>query len=203
MPTPSKSFINELVNNLETMFPNAKCELDYSNLFELLIAVVLSAQTSDVAVNMVTKDLFMKYPTYHDLALADVIDVEKIIKNIGLYHNKAKNIIALSKTLDEKKEIPNTREELMELAGVGRKTANVVLAEYYHIPAIAVDTHVKRTSERLKIAKGNPLEIEKQLMKILPKEKWAKVHIQLVFLGRYICTARKPKCEQCLFKCKK
>lgn len=202
MPMPSKSSINELISNLDQMFPNAKCELEYHNLFELIIAVVLSAQTTDVSVNKVTPVLFEKYPTYETLANAKLEDVENIIKNIGLYHNKAKNIIMLSKTLLEK-GMPNTLEGLMELSGVGRKTANVVLGEYYSVPSIAVDTHVKRTSERLGLAKGTPYEIEQKLMKLFPKERWTKLHIQLVFLGRYVCLARKPKCEECLMKCKR
>jgi len=201
MPKPLEIFIQELINNLRIMFPNAECELNYNNYYELVIAVVLSAQTTDISVNKVTKELFKKYHSFEELANADINDVENIIKSIGLYRRKAKNIVGLSLEIINLKYFPNTREELMKLPGVGRKTANVILAEYFSTPAIAVDTHVKRVSERLKIAQGNVLEIEKQLMELFDEELWCEIHLKLVLLGRYICKARNPNCEQCLMKC--
>lgn len=198
---PSEIFIQELISNLEKMFPNAKCELDYSNYYELVIAVILSAQTTDSSVNKVTKKLFSKYPSFAELAKGQLSDIEEIIRSIGLYHRKAQNIIDLSKIIIDLKDNPKTREELMKLPGVGRKTANVILAEYFHTPAIAVDTHVKRVCGRLRIASGNELQIEEQLMKLFDERLWCKLHIQLVFLGRYVCKAQNPKCHECLMKC--
>ncbi|MCR3906804.1 MAG: endonuclease III [Tenericutes bacterium] len=186
---------------LDHMFPDAHVELNHRNHFELLIAVVLSAQTTDVGVNKATPQLFEKYPTPEKLAQADVLEIERLIKTIGLYRNKAKNIKMLAQDLVEKHsgEVPNRREALEALPGVGRKTANVVLSNAFGIPALAVDTHVARVSVRLGLAKENDsvFEIEKKLMKKLPKEKWQKAHHQLIFFGRYHCLAKKPKCYAC------
>lgn len=183
------------------MFPDAKAELNYSNPFELLIAVVLSAQTTDKAVNKVTEQLFANYPNPLALSEAQLSDVENIIKTIGLYHNKAKNIIALSKELVDKYqgEVPQEREQLESLPGVGRKTTNVVISNAFGIPALAVDTHVARISVRLGLAKAtdNVLEIEKKLNRKIPKEHWLKVHHQMIFFGRYHCLAKNPKCQSC------
>lgn len=183
------------------MFPNAKAELNYTNPFELLIAVVLSAQTTDKAVNKVTEILFKKYPNAEALSQAELSDVENIIKTIGLYHNKAKNIIALSRDLTEKfnGEVPADRDQLESLPGVGRKTTNVVISNAFGIPALAVDTHVARISIRLGLAKpsDNVLEIEKKLNRKIPKEQWLKVHHQMIFFGRYHCLAKNPKCQSC------
>lgn len=183
------------------MFPNAKAELNYTNPFELLIAVVLSAQTTDKAVNKVTEILFKKYPNAEALSQAELSDVESIIKTIGLYHNKAKNIIALSRDLTEKfnGEVPADRDQLESLPGVGRKTTNVVISNAFGIPALAVDTHVARISIRLGLAKpsDNVLEIEKKLNRKIPKEQWLKVHHQMIFFGRYHCLAKNPKCQSC------
>jgi endonuclease-3 len=183
------------------MFPDAKAELNYSNPFELLIAVVLSAQTTDKAVNKVTEQLFANYPNPLALSGAQLSDVENIIKTIGLYHNKAKNIIALSKELVDKYqgEVPQEREQLESLPGVGRKTTNVVISNAFGIPALAVDTHVARISVRLGLAKAtdNVLEIEKKLNRKIPKEHWLKVHHQMIFFGRYHCLAKNPKCQSC------
>lgn len=190
-----------ILETLDQMFPNATVELDHKNHFELLIAVVLSAQTTDVAVNKVTPALFTKYPTPYELAKANEKDIENYIKTIGLYRNKAKNIKALSNQLVElfDGEVPSTREDLESLPGVGRKTANVVLSNAFHVPALAVDTHVARVSQRLGFAKfgDSVLTIENKLMKKIPKDKWQQAHHQFIFFGRYHCLARNPKCNEC------
>lgn len=200
MKNQSKVSLPNLINSLDLMFPNAKCELDYNNLFELIIAVVLSAQTTDKRVNQVTKELFRKYSNYTLLSKANIDDVIDIIKPLGMFKIKAKNIIELSKKLDNLGIIPDTLEGLMTLDGVGRKSANVILSEYFKIPRIAVDTHVYRTSIRLNLAKGNVLEVEEKLMKTFEEKDWYYIHIHLVLLGRYICKAQKPLCEKCLIK---
>lgn len=192
-----------IVETLEAMFPNAKAELDFTNNFELLVAVVLSAQTTDVAVNKVTPTLFKSYPNPNVLSNAKQEDVENHIKSIGLYRNKAKHLIGLSKKIVEEHNgiVPNTRKELEALPGVGRKTANVVLANAFNKPTIAVDTHVQRVSIRLGLAKKNssPLQVENSLYKIFPKDTWIKLHHQLIFFGRYQCLARNPRCHNCPF----
>ncbi len=192
---------NQVLTVLDQMFPNANVELVHHNHFELLIAVVLSAQTTDVSVNKVTPSLFKKYPTPLCLSQAKLTDIENILRSIGLYRNKAKNIKTLSTMLHEKynDQVPDKRKDLESLPGVGRKTANVVLSNAFGIPALAVDTHVARVSIRLGLAKENDsvLEIEKKLMRKIPKEKWQKVHHQLIFFGRYHCLARNPKCNEC------
>ena len=200
MKNQSKVSLPNLINSLDLMFPNAKCELNYNNLFELIIAVVLSAQTTDKRVNEVTKILFSKYSDYKMLSKANVMDVIDIIKPLGMYKVKANNIIKLSQKLDSLGYIPNTLDELVKLDGVGRKSANVILSEYFKIPRIAVDTHVYRTSIRLNLAKGSVLDVEKQLMDAFDEEYWYYVHIHLVLLGRYICKAKKPLCDKCLIK---
>ena len=200
MSNQSKISYQNLINSLDIMFPNAKCELNYTNLFELIIAVVLSAQTKDERVNEVTKILFKKYSNPNLLKDANVIDVENIIKPLGMYKAKAKNIIELSKKIDELGYIPNTLESLMELDGVGRKSANVILSEYFKVPRIAVDTHVYRTSNRLGLASGSVTDVEEELMKKFEEKYWYYMHIHLVLLGRYICKAKKPLCDKCLIK---
>ncbi|MCR5461898.1 MAG: endonuclease III [bacterium] len=200
MKNQLKVSLPNLINSLDLMFPNAKCELNYNNLFELIIAVVLSAQTTDKRVNEVTKTLFSKYGDYKLLSKANVMDVIDIIKPLGMYKVKANNIIKLSQKLDDLGYIPNTLEELVKLDGVGRKSANVILSEYFKIPRIAVDTHVYRTSIRLNLAKGSVLEVEKKLMNTFDEEYWYYIHIHLVLLGRYICKAKKPLCDKCLIK---
>ena len=186
---------------LEQMFPDAHVELNHQNTFELLIAVVLSAQTTDVGVNKITPALFKAYPTPYEMMHANITDIEDKIKTIGLYRNKAKNIILLSKQLVEKHQgvVPGEREDLESLPGVGRKTANVVLSNAFGIPALAVDTHVARVSIRLGLAKKDDsvFEIEKKLMQKLPREKWQKAHHQFIFFGRYHCLAKNPKCNNC------
>ena len=190
-----------ILDVLDTMYPNAHVELTHQNHFELLVAVVLSAQTTDVSVNKVTPKLFQTYPTPEALSLADPKDVEMLIKTIGLYKMKAKNIILLSKVLVDQynSAVPRTRKELELLPGVGRKTANVVLSNAFNVPALAVDTHVNRVSKRLRLAKeqDDVLTIEKKLMRKFPKSSWTKLHHQLIFFGRYHCNAKNPKCFNC------
>ncbi len=192
-----------IYQQLELLFPQAQCELKHRNNFELLIAVTLSAQTTDKNVNAVTPGLFERYPDAYTLAQASQKDVEEIIKSIGLYRNKAKNIIALSQKLVDQFDavVPDTMEELTSLPGVGRKTANVVLAECFGVPAIAVDTHVHRVARRLKIAKeDDSVEVvEEKLRKYFPSERWIRLHHLMIFFGRYKCTARNPKCDDCPF----
>jgi len=185
------------------MFPDAKCELDYTNLYELIIAVALSAQTTDVRVNIVTKELFKAYPDCYSLAKASYYDVLNIIKSVGLSNTKSKNIIALANELVNRFDgkVPHTMEELITLPGVGRKTSNVVLAEGFGIPAIAVDTHVARIANRLGFSNSEDvLKIEQDLMNQIEKEKWHQTHHMLIFFGRYFCKAKNPNCEECPFK---
>ena len=176
------------------------CSLDYKTPWQLLFATILSAQCTDERVNIVTKELFKKFPTVEAFAEADLEEMELYIKSTGFYHNKAKNIIASAKIIIEKYngKIPMTLEELTVLPGVGRKTANVVRGNIYQIPSIVVDTHVKRISYRLGFTKENdPVKIEFDLMKTIPKEHWILYNIQIITFGREICTARSPKCEIC------
>ncbi|MCR5300634.1 MAG: endonuclease III [Erysipelotrichaceae bacterium] len=193
-----------IMQTLDALYPDADCELHFKNVFELLIAVTLSAQTTDVNVNRVTPELFRRYPDPASLAAADPLDVMDCIRSLGLYRNKAANIIRLSNELVSRfnGEVPNTREELTTLPGVGRKTANVVMAVGFHKNAIAVDTHVERVSKRLCIADLNDdvLKAEEKLMAFFPENKWGKLHHQLLFFGRYTCKARKPACEGCPLK---
>lgn len=189
-----------ILDLLKEIYVDAETALDFENSYQLLVATILSAQTTDIQVNKVTKKLFPKYPSAQDLALASQEELENDIKTIGLYKNKSKNLIKTGKLLMEKYngEIPRTREELMELAGVGRKTANVVLSNAFGIPAIAVDTHVFRVSKRLGLAKGkNTLEVEKDLMEIIPEKDWNNAHHWLIWHGRLICKAQNPNCQEC------
>ncbi|EOL46164.1 endonuclease III [Enterococcus phoeniculicola] len=189
------------IEEMYQLFPDAHGELIHKSPFELLIAVILSAQATDVSVNKATPALFAAYPTPERLANAPVEDIMVKIKTIGLYRNKAKNIKACAQQLltNFNGEVPQTREELMSLSGVGRKTANVVLGDAFGIPAIAVDTHVERVSKRLRICKlnANVLEVEDTLMRKIPKELWVKTHHTMIFFGRYHCLARAPKCDIC------
>ncbi len=198
----------EIKNYLNELYPFARCELNYTTPFELLIAVMLSAQTTDASVNKVTPILFSKYKDASSLAKANLSDVENIIKSIGLYKNKAKNIIATSKIIDEvyKGNVPSNMEELTSLPGVGRKTANVMLVEGFKIPAFPVDTHVERVSKRLGIAKANDSveTVERKITKLFAKKDYGLLHHQFIFFGRYFCKAIKPNCENCIFlnRCK-
>lgn len=189
---------------LDELFPNPKCELNYNNDYELLIAICLSAQTTDKRVNEVTKVLFEKYPRLEDMKNADVKDLEQIIRPLGSFHKKSCYVKELSTIIVDKYSsvVPTTRTDLESLPGVGRKTVNVFLGEFYNYPAIAVDTHVERVSKRLRIAKkdSNVKEVEEKLMKFYPKKEWAKRHLQMVLFGRYYCKAIKPLCENCKLK---
>jgi endonuclease-3 len=186
---------------MKEMFPEAECELNHENPFELLVAVVLSAQCTDALVNKVTKDLFKKYKTPEDYIAVSIEELQQDIRSIGLYRNKAKNIRKLCEMLiDEYEgEVPATKDELMKLAGVGRKTANVVASVAFCEPAIAVDTHVDRIAKRLGICrwKDSVLEVEQTLMRKVPKEEWSDTHHRMIFFGRYHCKAKNPNCTEC------
>lgn len=197
----TKVQIRECLDTIGEMFPDAHCELVHENPFELVIAVALSAQCTDALVNKVTKNLFKKYKTPEDYLAVSLEELQTDIKSIGLFRNKAKNIRKLCETLLEQYngEVPNDHTELTKLAGVGRKTANVVMSVAFGVPAIAVDTHVERVSKRLGICKwkDSVLEVEKTLMRKVPEEEWSLTHHRLIFFGRYHCKAQSPKCESC------
>ncbi|AIM24963.1 endonuclease III [Melissococcus plutonius] len=203
----SKEKTMEAINIMYEMFPNAKGELNRKNPFEYLIAVSLSAQTTDVSVNKVTPALFAAYPTPEALANAPIEAIIEKIKTIGLYRNKAKNIKACAEQLVERfdSQVPQTHKELMSLPGVGQKTANVVMADMFNEPSLAVDTHVERVSKRLRFCslKANVSQVEEMLKKKVPKHLWIKTHHTLIFFGRYHCFARNPKCPVCplLYMC--
>lgn len=192
-----------VIATLKTLFPNAECELVHHNAFELLVAVALSAQTTDAAVNTVTPALFERYPTPEALATADVKDVEQCISRIGLYRNKAKNLIGMSQLLVKQfnGEVPSRISDLMTLPGCGRKTASVVQSVWFKIPSVPVDTHVERICKRLYIAKpeDSVLEVEKKFKRKIPRTEWNEAHHLFIFFGRYFCTARNPKCSACAF----
>ena len=196
--------ITEIIDYLDFLFPNPRCELNYNKDFELLIAVMLSAQTTDKRVNMVTDVLFKKYPSLEELSKADINDLKEIIKPIGTFNKKANNIKLIASSLinDCNGVVPNDRKYLESLPGVGRKTTNVVLANLYNEPCIAVDTHVSRVSKRLKLAKDSDdvLTIEKKLTKKFPKDKLNRLHHQLLLFGRYKCKAINPECSDCKLK---
>ena len=190
----------KVLDILKETYPEAGCALDYGNRFQLLISVVLSAQTTDKSVNKVTPLLFSKYPDPVSLASADETDVQEIIRTIGMYRTKAKNIIALSGklALEFNGQVPGTIEELMSLPGVGRKTSNVVLAEGFGEQRIAVDTHVFRVSNRIGLAnEKDVLSTEEALMKAIPSDRWTEAHHLLIFHGRRICSSQRPKCDTC------
>lgn len=203
-----KEKVNEILDLLEKEYPDAECALDYDSVFHLLLAVVLSAQTTDVSVNKVTPELFKKYETPKQLAQADEKEVAEIIRTIGMYRTKSKNIINLAKMLVGKYDgiVPESDEELVKLPGVGRKTANVVMAVGFGHQRIAVDTHVFRVSNRIGLVnESDVLKTELALMKTIPENRWTKTHHSLIFHGRRCCTARNPKCDECVIKdlCKK
>ena len=192
--------ILEIMDIFNQKDPNPRCELNYSNAYTLLVAVVLSAQSTDKGVNRATEELFKIADTPQKMAALGLDKLKHYIKTIGLYNNKAKNIIALSKELTEKYqgEVPHNREALENLAGVGRKTAKVVLNVWFNEPTLAVDTHVMRISHRLNMSDGkNPLEVEKDLLKVLPDNYKKNANHWLVLFGRYICKAQKPDCPNC------
>ena len=192
--------IKEILDILERTYPDAECALDHNNVFELIIAVTLSAQTTDKSVNLITPALFEKYPDALSLSKAEQEDVEKLIKRIGMYHNKAKNIIGLAKALCDNfdGEVPDDYDSLISLPGVGRKTANVVLSVGFGQQRIAVDTHVFRVANRIGLVnEKDVLKTELALMECIPENRWTKTHHSLIFHGRNICDARKPKCSEC------
>ncbi|GAA0480858.1 endonuclease III [Salinibacillus aidingensis] len=197
----TKKQIRFCLDKMGEMFPEAKCELTHSNPFELLIAVVLSAQCTDALVNKVTKDLFQKYKTPEDYLAVSLEELQNDIKRIGLYRNKSKNIRKLCEILVEQYDgqVPDEHEKLVNLPGVGRKTANVVVSVAFNKPAIAVDTHVERVSKRLGFCrwKDSVLEVEKTLMRKIPEDEWGDTHHRMIFFGRYHCKAQSPQCEIC------
>ena len=196
--------MNEKLEYIYQMFPNAKCELTYNSIFQLLIAVTLSAQTTDKKVNECTPILFAKYPKIEDLKDADVEDVKKIIKPIGMSNTKSKNIIEIARIIHEKynDEVPCSEDELLTLPGVGHKTISVVFAEGYKIPAFPVDTHISRIAKRCYFAtlKDDVNDIEKKLKKLIDKNMWIQMHHSMIFFGRYFCKAQAPKCNECKLK---
>jgi endonuclease III len=186
---------------MDTMFPNAKAELNHQSAYELTVAVMLSAQTTDVAVNKVTPALFKAYPTVYELSKAQSEDIEPYIKTIGLYKNKAKALVNMAKKVveDYGGEIPKSRKKLLTLEGVGIKTANVIVSVWFNTPAIAVDTHVERVSKRLGFAKDNDsvLDVERKLKTKIPRSEWSRAHHLMIFFGRYHCKSISPQCEIC------
>lgn len=199
----------EILNYLNEIIPNPVCELNYNKDYELLLAVMLSAQTKDARVNKVTKVLFNKYDSLKKLKEANIKDIENIIKELGNYHKKSEAIINIAKILDEKYngKVVNNRKVLENLPMVGRKTTNVVLSELFNEPTIAVDTHVERVSKRLGLAKKDDdvIKIEEKLKRKFDKNIWSKLHKQFVLFGRYYCTSKKPSCNKCKLQiyCKK
>ena len=192
--------IKLILDRLEENYPDAECALVHQNVYQLIVAVALSAQTTDKSVNLITPALFEKYPTAADLAVAEVSDVEDYIRRIGMYKTKAKNIVGMAKALVEKHggQVPEDYDALVDLPGVGRKTANVVLSVGFGHQRIAVDTHVFRVANRIGlVAEKDVLKTELSLMDRIPEERWSKTHHSLIFHGRQCCDARKPKCEEC------
>lgn len=197
----NKEKTQRVLDYFDELFPDASCELVHSNTFELVVAVMLSAQTTDKKVNQVTEHLFKKYPTVESYAHASIEDLEKEIKTIGLYRNKARNLHKLANMIlnEYNGEVPQSRKELESLPGVGRKTTNVVLSVGFDVPAFAVDTHVERISKRLGFAKANDdvLTVEKKVCRSISRDRWNKSHHQFIFFGRYFCKAQNPNCQEC------
>lgn len=194
--------IDEILKYLEELIPNPICELNYNKDYELLIAVMLSAQTTDKRVNIVTKELFSKYDNLEKLSSASLKDVESIVKTLGNYTKKSKAVIDIAKRINEWGAVPNNREKLETLPMVGRKTVSVVLSELYKEPNIAVDTHVERVSKRLGLVRksSDVLGVERSLKRKISKDLWCDTHLRMVHFGRYYCTAKNPKCETCKLK---
>ena len=194
----------EVLNGLDELFPDAHCELEHRNHYEMAVAVVLSAQTTDASVNRVTPALFERYPDAAALADGTLSDIERCIASLGLYRNKAKAIQGMAKGITERfgGKVPDNMEDLVSLPGVGRKCANVIMSECYGVPALAVDTHVSRVSRRLGLAKPEDslLQVEQKLKRKIPKDRWIRSHHQMIFFGRYLCHARNPECERCPFQ---
>ena len=199
-----KERVQNILERLDAEYTTEyRCYLNHENAWQLLIATILSAQCTDERVNIVTKDLFQKYTSLEAFASAELAELEQDIRSTGFYHNKAKNIISCARTLVTKYggEVPSELEALTSLAGVGRKTANVIRGNIFHEPSIVVDTHVKRISKKLGFTKeDDPVKIEFDLMEVLPKDHWILFNIHIITLGRTICTARAPKCEACFLR---
>lgn len=196
----SRANTRRMLVKLEAAYPDAKCALHFSNPFELLIATILSAQCTDIRVNLVTERLFQKYKGPEDYAAATPEILEEDIKEVGLFRAKAANIVATSRLLLAlyKGEVPRTQEQLVQLPGVGRKTANVVVSNAFGVPALAVDTHVQRVSNRIGFANSmNPDRTEKQICQRIPQKLWSQAHHWLIHHGRQVCSARNPKCDVC------
>ncbi|MCR4911954.1 MAG: endonuclease III [Bacilli bacterium] len=193
--------VDLLLEFADSLFPDAKCELFYNQDYELAIAVMLSAQTTDKAVNLVTKELFSNYLSLKSLDEAPLNDIENIIKSIGLYKNKARNIKGIARVLleDFNGVLPSDKDELQTLPGIGNKSAGVIRCEIFKIPDLPVDTHIIRITNRLGLANKSdtPLDIEMTLKKLIPEERWIKTHHQLIHFGRYFCLAKNPHCEDC------
>lgn len=193
----------DMLDQLEVLFPDAHCELNHRNSYEMAVAVILSAQTTDASVNSVTPSLFEKYPTVNDLAVGKLKEIENCIARLGLYHNKAKAIQGFATGVVNcfDGRVPSTMAELITLPGVGRKCANVILSECYGIPSLAVDTHVSRIAKRLYLAyeKDSVDTIERKLKNKIPEDRWIKAHHQMIFFGRYLCHSRNPECGRCPF----
>ena len=198
------TMIDKLLNYLDELFSNPQCELLYKSDYQLLMAIVLSAQSTDKRVNSVTPIIFSKYKTLSELKDAKLNDLESIIRPVGSFRKKAYYLKEIARRLVDEFDgvVPVDREVLESFPGVGRKTVNVFLAEFYGFPAIAVDTHVERVSKRLKLAylKDSVLDVERKLMKKIPKDRWARFHLQMVLFGRYYCKALKPLCKSCPLK---
>ncbi|MBO0706928.1 MAG: endonuclease III [Candidatus Dormibacteraeota bacterium] len=200
VPAGARERALETVKRLAEIYP-AACELDHRNAFELTIATILSAQTTDRSVNLVTPKLFGRYPDARALAEADPLEVEELIKPTGFFHNKAKSIISCANALVERfgGEVPRRMEDLVTLPGIGRKTANVILGVAFDVPGFAVDTHVTRLSNRLKIASStDPVKIEAQVTRMVPPVEWTGLSLRLILHGRRVCEARRPLCEECV-----
>lgn len=196
----NKKKAEKILDLLELSYPEAKCALNHKDAFQLIVAVALSAQTTDKSVNRVTPQLFENYPTVFDLAAASPDDVINCIRTIGMYKTKSRNIIAMAQKIvtEFDGEVPGDYDSLVSLPGVGRKTANVVQSEWFGVQRIAVDTHVFRVSNRMGfVHEKDVLKTEKALMKIIPENRWSKTHHVLIFHGRNCCAARKPACEEC------
>ncbi|MDR2090604.1 MAG: endonuclease III [Clostridiales bacterium] len=195
-----KKKISEIVDILENRFPNARCELNYQTPFELLVAVILSAQCTDKRVNAVTAELFKKYSSPQDFCRIEIGELERLLYPVGFYRNKAAAVKAAAEMVSTRFSgvVPNELDELTQIPGVGRKTANVILSEAFHKNAFAVDTHVLRTADRLGIDKsGDPVKVEKSVTGLLDENRLGRAHILFVFFGRYVCVAKKPKCGEC------
>lgn len=199
---PNKSYVTKILRRLKKKYSDAECSLTYVDPLQLLVATILSAQCTDARVNMVTPGLFKKYPTAHDFAVAEIPELENDIRSTGFYRNKAKNIKAACQIIDEKYggRVPDEMSKLIELPGVGRKTANCVLGNGFGIAVgVVVDTHVDRLSHRLGLSEANtPEKVERDLMRLFPPEEWIGISHRLILLGRESCPARKPKCETCV-----